>query len=473
MRGEDIVMSLREQMIGKASAMSLLHDVLKSGKDEADQIEIVLEVSQQAVTRYANNMIHQNVYAHDTRVVVRTLVNNSCARAYTNTLTFASIGAAINNAAMAARNQETSSSFFSFPHSDSMKISSTEYPQTFFLSIADQTADQRAEWIHQIIDAVASADFMAFGTAIATVTERIIVNSLGIRSYVASTEGYLRVLADNGQGTGYADALARDASLINPGSLASEAIDKCRLNVNQIELPPGDYAAVLEPNCVADFIRFPILYGMGAMSIEDGTSFMADKLGEQVTSADISIWDDPLDPRCLPMPVDFEGVPGRRIELITQGIARDYATDASTSARLRNNASTNGHATDPWDEGHPLPEHIVMADGTSTLDELTRDLKYGLKITRLHYTHCPDPRRAVATGTTRDGTFLVENGEIVAAVKNLRITQPVLDLLDGVEAIGQSKTCRDWWASNGMGTAAYVVPSLRVSHCTCNGVTDF
>ena len=84
-----------------------------------------------------------------------------------------------------------------------------------------------------------------------------------------------------------------------------------------------------------------------------------------------------------------------------------------------------------------------------------------------------DPKRVVATGTTRDGTFLVENGEIVAALRNLRFGMSVLDLLAGVEGQGQGKCCQDWWSMNGMGAAFYYVPSLLFSRVTFTGVTTF
>jgi predicted Zn-dependent protease len=283
----------------------------------------------------------------------------------------------------------------------------------------------------------------------------------------------LRVLVDNGEGTGYADVLTRDASTLAPEALANEAITKCQLNVNQIELSPGEYAAVLEPNCVADFLRFPVRWGMGAMAIEQSTSFMAGRLGEKVTGAQVTLWDDPLDESCMPIPIDYEGQPARRIPLITDGIAVDYATDSTTASRRSPLAISNGHATSPWDTIDPLPEHIIMPGGTGTSEDLMRSLQRGLRISRLHYTHLPDAKRVVATGTTRDGTFLVENGAIVAAVKNLRFTQSILDLLAGIEEVGQRKTCRDWWAANGMESTYYYVPALRVARCMFTGVTTF
>ncbi len=464
-----------EGMLGEAAALNALADALRASP--ADQTEIVLEAGTQAVTRFANNEIHQNVVATRTRVAVRAVVGQAIARAFTASLAPEALRAAIAAATDAARHQAANPRFVGLPAPVALPAAAT-LPQTFFAATAEQSPEARAAQVRAIIAATQAAGFTAFGTAITEVTELAVVNSLGVRAYAATTGAYLRALIDNGQGTGYTDALVRDAALLDPAALAAEAIHKCRLNVNQIALPPGDYAAVLEPNAVADFVRFPVLYGLGAGTVESGISFMAGRFGQTVTGANITLGDDPLDPGCLPMPIDYEGMPAQAVGCIAGGVARAVATDTATAARL--GLAHNGHAASPWEavddpEAHdsPVPEHVVMPGGPASADDLTRDLARGLRITRLHYTHCPDPKRVVATGTSRDGTFLVEHGEIVAAVKNLRFTQPVLDLLASVEAVGQTKTCRDWWAANGMGTTTYLLPALRVGRCTVTGVTTF
>jgi PmbA protein len=476
-------MSLREQMIGEATALSLLEDAL--GSSSADQTEIVLEVGQQAVTRYANNAIHQNVSAANTRVAVRAVVGTACARTFANRLEPAALRQAIAEATEAARHlpQNDGTTPLTTYLAGPPRTGASEAPlytendalaaPFFFPATADLTPAIRAAWIRAIIERAEAAGFAAFGTASTSMTELAVVNSLGVRAYAATTEAFLRALVDNGEGTGYADALTRDAATFTPADLADEAITKCRMNRNQIELPPGEYAAVLEPNCVADFLRFPVRWGMGALAVEQGTSFMAGRFGQPVTGAQVTIWDDPRDPDCIPVPIDYEGHPTQRIPLITDGIARDVATDTATASRQTPPAASNGHATSPWETEDPVPEHIVMPGGTATSDDLTRNLARGLRISRLHYTHIPDAKQVIATGTTRDGTFLVENGEIVAAVKNLRFTQSVLDLLAGIEEVGRRKTCRDWWAANGMESTYYYVPALRVARCVFTGVTTF
>jgi predicted Zn-dependent protease len=433
----------------------------------------VLLLDRTAVTRFANSEIHQNVLQEDTRVAIRVAVGGATARVFTNAADVAGLRQAIADATALARRSAPNPRFTSLPGPDAAVPVDAPAPPTFFLATAALSPAERAVAVGRIIDAAATEGYQAFGTYRITATELAVVNSLGVRAYAPATTAYLKALVDSGQGTGYADALDRDVGRISPEEVARLAVAKCRANHDQIELPPGEYEAVFEPNAVADMVRFPVGYGLGARSFQDGQSFMTDRLGEQVTGARVSLWDDPRDPRCLPLPIDFEGLPAGRVMLIDQGIARGVVWDSETAGREPGRRST-GHAGDPWwyDSG-PQPSHVVMPEGEGTADDLARRMQRGVLVTRFHYTHCPDPKRVIATGTTRDGTFLVENGEVVAAVKNLRFAMSVLDLLGSTEAYGQGKLCQDWWSLNGMGYTAYYLPSILFSRCQFSGVTTF
>jgi predicted Zn-dependent protease len=105
-----------------------------------------------------------------------------------------------------------------------------------------------------------------------------------------------------------------------------------------------------------------------------------------------------------------------------------------------------------------VPTHLFVAPGQTPRDRLIDGVERGVLVTRFHYTHCPDPQRLVATGTTRDGTFLIEDGRIVAALRNLRFTSSVLDTFSNIEALSDSAELhRDWW-----GSAAHHTPAMRV-----------
>lgn len=483
---------------GRDYLFEQLETAIKSAPPSSE-VELVLEAKQVAVTRYAHNRIHQNVSQLDNQLWVRVLLNNTLATVECHSLEPAQIKEAIAQAATTARlsrgGQNSQASSYQFashtddsgfnvePGAEDLKIPETYQTATsFYESTANQTPSQRAEAIATMVEAIRTAGFEGYGTYSNNVSELAVVNTRGLRSYANATASYLKVLAERGSGeseetdglgSGFADQLSRDVNQLDPLAVANSAIEKCRLNLNQIELPPGSYAAVLEPDAVADMVRFVVLSGCGAETYQENRSFMSGKMGELVTGANINLWEDPYHPNAMPFGLDYDGLRSRPVPLIISGKAAGVTYDLKTAARSGGHIST-GNAPDPtlnWNG--PVPTHLVMQGGTRSLSELISNMQRGIVVTRLHYTHCPDPKRVVATGTTRDGTFLVENGEIVAAVKNMRFTQSVLELLAGVEEFGQAKTCRDWWAANGMGTNYYYLPSLRVNNCNFTGTTTF
>ncbi|MBN9388155.1 MAG: TldD/PmbA family protein [Chloroflexi bacterium] len=482
-----------EHLIGQAAVLNRLEDFLKLVPARTGHVELILEREQVAVTRFAHNRIHQNVSNRDVRLWVRASVGGSVASMACNNLDEKVVKETIEQALKIARlmpnrqhpgfaSSPDESGHNTEPGSEGLTFPGQANPgpagASFVKATAYQTPEDRAKTIAELVAPVQEAGLEGYGTYKNVLTELAVANTNGLRSYAAGTSGYLKGLIETADGkqAGYADQLSRDVTTLDPLALARTAIQKCLLNKNQIELGPGEYEAVLEPNTVADLVRFMVIHGCGAQQLQDGRSFMTGRFGEKVTGANINIWEDPASPYAMPFPLDYEGQYARAVPLVSNGKAAGVVYDRVTASRVPGHVST-GQATTPWNitsDIVPIPQHIVMGGGTDKpVEELVKNVKRGLVITRLHYTHCPDPRRVVATGTTRDGTFLVENGEIVAAVKNMRLTQSVLELLDTVEEFGQSKTCQDWWTANGMAITNYNLPALRVGRCAFTGNTTF
>src|SRR5258706_14089209 len=104
-----------------------------------------------------------------------------------------------------------------------------------------------------------------------------------------------------------------------------------------------------------------------------------------------------------------------------------------------------------------------MAGGDAKREQLIRATGRGVLITRFHYTNTPDPKRATMTGTTRDGTFLIEDGRITRALANGRYTMSALDLFAGIDLPGPQRLVRDWLSTNGMSSLVCLAPAMKVS----------
>jgi predicted Zn-dependent protease len=124
----------------------------------------------------------------------------------------------------------------------------------------------------------------------------------------------------------------------------------------------------------------------------------------------VSIWDDATDPRTVGVPFDGEGTPKRRLDLVTQGVSVGLAYDRRTAALAGTQSTGHGSGSAA---GGPVPSNVFLGAGSATREELIGQVGRGLIVTDFNYTRILDPKTQVVTGLTRNGTFLVENGQPV------------------------------------------------------------
>jgi predicted Zn-dependent protease len=252
---------------------------------------------------------------------------------------------------------------------------------------------------------------------------------------------------------------------INTEAISSEAVEKALRSRHPRELPPGRYPVILEEYAVADMMSTLAYLGFGALSVQEGRSFMTDRFGEQIMNPTISIWDDGLDSTGLPMPFDFEGVPRQRVDLIKEGVAAAVVYDSYTAGR-EGKAST-GHGLPAPNTFGPIPTHMFMAPGEASKEEMLASIERGLWVTRFHYTRPVHPKLAIITGMTRDGTFLIEKGEMAYPIKNLRFTQSYIEALANVEQVcRETRLVENWFG-------ATRIPALKVAEVEFTGATEF
>jgi len=417
-----------------------------------------------AITRYSHSSIHQNAVSDETHVHARAIVGSAIGTCSGNSLEPGALRDLLDRAAELARLQT--------PNADWPGLASPapyREPIAFDAATADLDALAQAASIAAICKAAGAHGFRAAGTHSIDVTEDAVANTNGVAAYAPATVAYLRalVLGDHG-GSGYADDLSHRAGALDPEGIARRAIEKCALDRDRTQLAPGDYEAVFEEDAVAEILRIMSITGLSGQAVREGRSFLTGAIGQAVTGPKLTLHDDALHPGQLAIPFDPEGTPKRRVALVERGVATGPVYDR-WSAKAAGVAST-GHAADPrryGSGGHAGT--LVMAGGTATREQLIGGVTRGILITRFHYTNTPDPRRATMTGTTRDGTFLIENGKITRALANVRYTMSALDLFAGIDLLGPQRLVRDWWSTNGMGSVVCLAPAMKVSRATITG----
>jgi predicted Zn-dependent protease len=440
-------------------AEAVLARALEAGATEA---EVLVMSDDQALTRFANSEIHQNVAETSVSVNLRFVIGRRIATASTGRTDEAGLAAVVHRASAIARTCEELADWAGLPEPDPAG-SSSGLAAAYAASTADATPELRAEGARAVIAAADDQGVLAYGS-FSTGRESIAVaNSKGIRSYEERTAAQLLTvhMSPDG-GTGYAERAATDVANIDPEGIGREAAARAKATDNAISMPAGEYPVVLEPYAVVDILDMLGYLGFSGLAVQEGRSFA--EPGRRVGSDLVTIIDDGANTSGLPMTFDYEGVRKERVVLIENGVCRDVVYDAQTAARAGRRST--GHGLPAPNSYGPFPLNMVMSHGSTPREALTAGIERGLLVTRFHYTNPVHPKLAIITGMTRDGTFLIENGEIVAPVRNLRFTQSYLDALAGVSAVGRElRTLRGSFG-------AVVVPALRIDAWSFTGTTE-
>ena len=430
----------------------------------ADEADIHVHRRRAAITRYAHSSIHQNAVSDETHATVRAIVGRAVGIVTTNSLEPSALRRALTDAAALARASRPDNEWPGVAEPEPIPPSSAYHEET-----AATSAEAQAKWIGAVCGAIPKG-MRAAGTSQIEITEDAVANTRGVAAYAPTTMAYLRalVLSDTYVGSGYAEDLSMRIDGLHPDAIAARAAEKCALDRDRTQLAPGDYEAVFEELAVAEVLRIMSLTGLGGQSVREGRSFMSGRIGERVTGENFTLLDHAMDARTIAVPFDDEGTLRQKVTLVERGVARGPVYDR-TSAKAMGTRST-GHAADPSryaPGGHA--GHLAMSGGPATREQLIGSVRRGVLITRFHYTNTPDPLAATMTGTTRDGTFLIEDGKIARALANVRYTMSALDLFAGIDLLGPQRLARDWWSSNGMGSILCLVPPIKVRRATITG----
>ena len=429
----------------------------------AEKTEALYIAQDAALTRFATNQIHQNVREHDASLQVRVIDDGRIGVASTNRLDEPGIRDVVDRATAIAKRSAPNPRAAVLPEPDGRDYD----PDLGFVSAtAEAGAELRAEGARAVIAAGEKERLQASGSFSTTVMTVAVANSLGIRVQHRSTRSaLLTVMMDgfaSGAASGYANAGSPDITTIDAAALGPAPAAKGDRMRGAGELEPGEYEVILEEYAVAGLLEYLSYIGFSGLAHEEGRSFM--DLGKQVMGENVSIWDDGADPSGLPAPIDFEGVVKKRVDLIDRGIARAVVHDAATGQR--SGTGSTGHGLPAPNLIGPMAMDLFMAPGTTPRDELIDGIQRGVWVTRFHYINPVHPKKAILTGMTKDGTFLIENGKLTRPLLNFRFTQSIPEAFSDVR--GASSTTK---LLPGEFFGGYRVPALHLGSFNFTGVT--
>lgn len=397
---------------------------------DADQTEIFLYSDRMGLTRFANSVIHQNLIRKSNILNTRLVYGKKIGTSRTTTFGPKKIKEQLALAKESSRYTEDPD-FVSLPPPQK---GYTEL-KNFSRKTDTFTPEERGEGVERIVELMKKNKLKTAGYFATSSTSLTVVNTLGLKASTQLTEAELSITAIGDNSTGYAEMQSFDVGKIDLVQIAQRAVDKAVRSRNPIDIEPGKYTVVLEPLAVSDLIRYLSFLSFGALPFHENRSYLSNNLGERVASPLVTIYDDVHDLRTIGFPFDFEGAAKKRVTFIEDGIAKSVAYDSYTANRWEK--ENTGHALLPPNPYGPFPINLIMESGELPRDEIIHSCKRGLLITRFWYVRIISPKETMVTGMTRDGTFLIENGEIARPVKNLRFQERIMDALSRVEAVSK------------------------------------
>ncbi len=444
----------------------IAHQVLRLS--DADGTEVIVQYTDDLLSRYANSFITQNSREKFLRITVRLRYGNRAGVASTDKIDRESLAHMVRSAKEIALNSPQDPDLPEVPGPNSLP----DYPPSFDESIQDPDPGRAARIIGEIIER--GKPLRAFGNLSQGHVHYLFLTSEGFEGYHRSSRVSVSInyMDDTFTQSGWAQGVSYRFSDIEESfmELADKSYRKAHLNRDPVELKPGRYTVIVENIGLDEILMMMGWLGLSGKAYYEGTSFLRGKLGEKVFSDKLTIVDDPSDPYLFTMPFDFEGVAKKPVYLIERGVFRSPALDRRYARKL--GLESTGHAIYPF-HSMPFPLHMKVMEGDRTLEEMIEETDYGLLITRFWYVNTVDPSSFTLTGLTRDGTFLIEGGRITKAVRNLRFTQSFLEAFNNIEALESRSIPVSEFNYYHFFPTAIRTPSMKIRDFTFTSVSEF
>ena len=414
-------------------------------------------------TRFAVNQVSTGGDSFDTTVTVTAFVSDEkggwrSASSTTNQVDEAGLRQAVQTAERLAKLAPVDPEYMP-------ELEPQQYQPALNWSEATAALDPmgRAEAVRAITAPATQGGLVSTGYLDTRAGANAVANSRGLFAYARSTAAVLTttVRTADGTGSGWAGASHHDWSRIDAAALGARAAEKARASRDPVAIEPGRYTVVFEPTAVGNLVQF-IANALNARAADEGRSFFSkaggkNKIGDKVVDERVTIVSDPFDPEVAGSPFTGEGLPTRRTAWIENGVVKTLNYDRYWAQKQGVSPTASGGS-------------LRMSGGSSTMEEMIAGTQRGLLVTRFWYLRPVDQRTILYTGLTRDGTFLIENGKITRAVKNLRFNDSPVFMLNNLEALGTP--VRVSASEDGGPGQAVMVPPIKVRDFNFTSLSD-
>ncbi|MGW1251879.1 metallopeptidase TldD-related protein [Streptomyces sp. NPDC002535] len=314
-----------------------------------------------------------------------------------------------------------------------------------------------------------------YGFANHELTSTYLGTSTGLRLRHDQPNGTLELNAKSPDRSrsAWAGRSTRDFKDVDPAALDAELATRLGWAGRRIELPAGRYETLLPPTAVADLLIYQLWSSTARDAVEGRTVFSkpggGTRLGETLSPLPLTLRSDPNEPGLESAPFVIAHSSGDDSSVFDNGLPiapTDWVRDGKLD-RLITTRHTAGLTGLPVAPG--AGNLILDGGGERSLEEMVASTERGLLLTCLWYIREVDPATLLLTGLTRDGVYLVENGEVVGEVNNFRFNESPVDLLSRASEAGRTEKTlpREW--SDWFTRAA--MPALRIPDFNMSSVS--
>ncbi len=337
--------------------------------------------------------------------------------------------------------------------------------KTFSEATAEITPEYRAQAAADSINPALDKDVTAAGYLQDSRGFASIMNSKGLFAYnkQTSVDFTVTMRTNDGTGSGWAVRDLTDVSKLNASETSKIAIDKALMSKNAKAIEPGKYTVILEPSAASDLLGL-MTFAMNARTADEGRSFMSKKgggtkLGEKIVDERVNIYTDPWHDEVPASPWAGDGQARKKMDLIKNGVVSNLFYDRYWASQ-KNVAPV------------PFPGNSIMEGGNASLEDMIKDTKRGILVTRFWYIRAVDPQTLLYTGLTRDGTFFIENGKIKHPIKNFRFNESPVIMLNNLETLGKQVRVNGGGGGGGGGGASALIPYMKIRDFTFTSLSD-
>lgn len=434
-------------ILSKEEARQILEKVIRFS--QADECIATLSGSKGGNIRYARNTVSTSGQEQNTSLVVQSSYGKKSGTSTINEFDDASLEKVVRRSEELARLAPENPEFM-----EALGPQTYPEPNAFKESTANIDPEYRAKAAANSIEPAAADGVTAAGFLQDNASFISMLNSKGLFTYGkrSNVDFTVTMRTDDGTGSGWVTRDFNDVEKLDTASASQIAIAKAVQSSKPKAIEPGKYTVILEPAAAVDLLQ-NMMYNMGGRSADEGRSFLSKKgggtkQGEQIVDERVNIYSDPLNAEVPTLTWDGEGQPLERVNWIENGVVKNLYFDRYWASKKGINPV-------------PFPPNFIMEGGNASVEDMIKDTRRGILVTRLWYIRTVDPQTLLYTGLTRDGTFYIENGQIKHPVKNFRFNESPVIMLNNLEAMGKPQRID-----------GNLIPPLKVRDFTFTSLSD-